>query len=85
MDEHSSLRSNGNEESSTPCPLCVIAERGKLNPMGCDFDEHATIVLKKNGDMHIHAPFHNPALVRDMINMFIVEASKNSIPFTPSV
>ena len=46
------------------CPLC-----------SCD-DPHMVIILKEDGDIHVHAPFDRDDIVRRMVKSILVERKK---------
>lgn len=64
------------------CPFCA-PEKGKKfedNPNFNMPDEHLVIV-KKGSHTHIHGPFHNEFVIREMIKSLLAEAEKNGIKF----
>lgn len=66
------------------CPLCIkknpkTPDQKNLN----DPDEHMIITFK-DGHTHIHGPFSNEYVIREMLKSFISEMEKKGMPYYPS-
>jgi len=64
------------------CPFCKEDDR----PDKVEFDrslQHAIMLMRPDGAIHIHAPFDKPPLIKNFIEKFIIEAEKHGIVYTP--
>jgi len=67
------------------CPFCSTGKHDKKLPIINDFDkpqEHLIITIKNN-HTHVHGPFGNEFVIRDMIKSLIAEAEKHGIVWRP--
>lgn len=66
------------------CQFCKIEKNQKLNPNPhfIDPDEHM-IITRKGSHTHIHGPFSNEFVIREMYKSFVAEAEKNGIRLVP--
>jgi hypothetical protein len=51
-----------------------VVDKNKLDCVYCKEDlPHMLVILNKDGDMHVHAPFNNKYLLNEMIEAIIKE------------
>lgn len=65
------------------CPFC----KGKKDEENTNFDnpkEHIVIVINKEGHTHVHAPFANEFIIREMMKSLIAEMENRGIKYRPA-
>lgn len=63
------------------CPFCT-GENASKNIRAFNTEkvyEHLIVVQNKHGENHVHAPFSNQNVLKDLINSVIEEANKNGL------
>lgn len=63
------------------CPFCEDPKKNNTN--FDNVDEHL-IIVRKGKHVHVHGPFENEYVMREMLKSLIAEMEKNGMPFMPS-
>jgi len=66
------------------CPLCPEQNRPDIPDLDKSM-QHAIMVIRPDGAVHIHAPFGKPPVIQNFIEKFIIEAEKHGITYKPRV